>query len=133
MAYSAQLSPMQQKRIDQDDLILDHARKLLLESGYFGLTMARVADAADIPKGTLYQRFACKEDIILALAERCLRERLDFIRRGASYPGRPRERFAAIGEAVGLYARLRTDHSRIIHNAGGPLREKASPERLQAI
>jgi AcrR family transcriptional regulator len=133
MPFNAPLSSIQQRRIDQDALILDHARVLLLEHGYFGLTMARIAEATEIPKGTLYQRFACKEDIILSLAEACLRDRLVFVRRGAGYPGRPRERFAAIGEAVALYARLRPDHSRIIHNAGGPLREKASPERIQAI
>lgn len=55
------------------------------------------------------------------------------IRRGASFPGRARERMAGVGEAVTLFARLNRNESRIIHNAGGPLREKASSERVEAI
>lgn len=127
------VSQQQQRQIEQDEEILRAARTLLLDHGYFGITMAQIAKAADMPKATLYQRFSCKEDIILALEGQCLFQRLDMLRRGASYPGHPRERLAAMGEATALYARLHPDDSRIIHNAGGPLRDKASAERLREI
>ncbi|MBX7259264.1 MAG: TetR/AcrR family transcriptional regulator [Candidatus Hydrogenedentes bacterium] len=39
-----------------------------LKSGYHGLTMGRLAEAAECAKGTVYQHFSCKEDLSVALA-----------------------------------------------------------------
>jgi AcrR family transcriptional regulator len=106
---------------------------MLLESGYFGLTMDRLAEKTECPKGTMYERFACKEDLILALAVDCLKDRLAMMRRAAAYHGRPRERVVAIGEALALQARLHPDDSRILHTSLGPIREKAPEPRQNAL
>ncbi len=127
------LSPKQRALRDRDQLVLQTARGVLLAEGYYGMTMERVAAACDCPKGTLYQRFTCKEDIVLALAQGCLEKRLALMRRGAAYPGRTREKLAGLGEGVAVFVRLSPGDSRIVHNAGGPIREKGSEIRVEAI
>ena len=127
------LSRRQQEILDRENTILESARTVLLAEGYYGLTMDRIAEAAECPKGTLYLRFSSKEDVIIALALRSFDRRLSMVRRGASYPGRARERMVGMGEGVALFARLHPNDSRILHTAGGPIREKASPERVAAM
>lgn len=118
---------------ERNAAILSAAEEILLKDGYYGLTMDAVASKSKISKGTVYLHFGCKEDVVLALAERGVRERTDMIRRGAGYEGRARERVLAIGEAVGLFHRLNPDQSSIIHMAMSPLREKASVERVATL
>jgi len=129
----ARSSPKQREILQRDTRILEAAREMLLERGYFGLTMDRLAAASNFPKGTLYQRFGCKEDIILALALRSLEQRSAMMARAAVFRGMTRERVLALGEAVALFARLYPDESRILHTATGPIREKASIERVTAL
>ncbi len=127
------LSSRQTEVRDRDKRILNAGRAILLERGYYGLTMERIAKACDCPKGTMYQHFACKEDIVLALARHCVENRSDMMRRAAGFPGQTRERVLAVGEAVVLYTRLNPDDSRILHSATGPIREKASFDRVAAL
>ncbi|MCP4639962.1 MAG: TetR/AcrR family transcriptional regulator [bacterium] len=127
------LSPKQQEILERDALILDVSRELLLKRGYYGLTMDRIAAEADCPKGTMYQRFRCKEDIVLALALESFKRRSDMMRRAVTFKGSARERVLALGEAASLFSRLSPDDSRIMHTSTGPIREKASAERVAAL
>ena len=127
------VSRRQRELIQRDATILQAAQEILSEDGYYGLTMERVARKSSLPKGTIYLRFGCKEDVVLALAERAVRKRVEMMQRGAAFLGRSRERILAIGEAVGLFLTLYPAESRVIHTAMGPLREKASPERVAAL
>ncbi len=127
------ISPMKRRIQSRKTRILAVARELLLQHGYFGMTMDAVASATGYPKGTIYLQFGCKEDVILALATECLERRLAMIHRGAAYPGKTRERAVAVGEAVSLFARLYPDDSRIIHIATGPVREKGDETRLETV
>jgi AcrR family transcriptional regulator len=74
--------------------ILDAAERVLLERGLAATTVADVADAAGIAKGTVYLQFASKNDLIAALRARYL------------------ERFVA---AFGSTSRDRTATKRILH------------------
>ena len=127
------LSPKQQQLLERDKLILDTARSLVLELGYYGVTMDRIAKASGCPKGTVYHRFASKEDILIALTADCVERRNAMMERGASYEGRSRERFLAMAEGFSLYSRLHPEDSLIVHNTMGPVRTKASPLRLKAL
>ncbi len=134
MATDAEpISPMMRRIQSRRKRILTVARELLLQHGYYGMTMDAVASATGYPKGTIYLQFGCKEDVILALAAECLDRRLAMIRRAITYPGKTRARAVAVGEAVSLFARLRPDDSRIIHIATGPIREKGEASRLDAV
>ncbi|MBX7255554.1 MAG: TetR/AcrR family transcriptional regulator [Candidatus Hydrogenedentes bacterium] len=130
MAFS---SPRLRKLKERDDTILDTAREIFLEDGYYGLTMNRIAARCGLSKGTMYHYFSCKEEIIIALAERAFRKRTELMHRGTLLKGKTRERILAVGEAVVLFVLLNMGDSRIIHAAMGTLREKTPPLRLQAL
>lgn len=94
----------------RESQILDVAREMLLEDGYHGLGMDRIAEALEYSKGTIYQHFPCKEEILLALANEALDARVRMFRRAATFRGRPRERMAAVGLASEMFARLYPHH-----------------------
>jgi AcrR family transcriptional regulator len=127
----ATLSPKQREMRERGVALLDAARSILLERGYHGLTMARIAQAVDCAKATVYQHFPCKEEIIIALAHRSIRLQGDLVERGARFPGRTRERMLAVGEATQLFARLYPEDTRIFQlmNAEA-ITQKASQESL---
>lgn len=127
------ISPKQQQMLERDQAILNAARALVLEQGYYGITMDSIAKASGCPKGTLYHRFASKEDILVALAAESLQRRNAMMERGAAFEGRTRERFLAMAEGISLYSRLHPEESQIVHNTLGPVREKASPIRLDVL
>ena len=121
-------------QVDQRETqILEGAKMILLEEGYTALTMDRLADASECPKGTMYRRFACKEDVVLALAQASLQKRMEMAWRGAAYEGGSRARLFAVGEGSTLFSRLNPDAAKLIHLAAGAVREKASPERVAAM
>jgi TetR/AcrR family fatty acid metabolism transcriptional regulator len=53
-------------------LILDVAEEVLAEKGYHDAAMEEIAARAGVAKGTLYQHFPSKEDLVFALFERNL-------------------------------------------------------------
>ena len=57
---------------DTRQMIVSVAGKVLVESGYQGLTLKRVADAAGISVGNLNYHFRTKESLIEALIEHVL-------------------------------------------------------------
>src|SRR5207302_3998510 len=66
-------------RAEQNDrnraLLLDAARRVLLERGYYAATLDLIADEAGFSKGAVYSRFASKADMFLALLEDRITER----------------------------------------------------------
>jgi len=54
--------------------ILDEAARLVVERGVEALSTRAIAEAAEVPVASLYQYFADKEDVLLALAERDMAE-----------------------------------------------------------
>jgi AcrR family transcriptional regulator len=127
------LSARQQAIQERDERILGAARDLFLERDYFGVTMDHIAARSECPKGTMYQHFRCKEDIIVALATEANRTRGAMMRRGLAFPGCTRERVLAMGEGVALFTRGHTGQSRLLHMATGPIREKAAPVRVASL
>lgn len=98
---------------ERETRILAVSRPMLMEQGYHGLSMDRIAESLQYSKGTIYNHFACKEEIILALAVETLEQRSDLFQRAAASPGRPRERLLAITIAAELFARLFPDHIKV--------------------
>ena len=65
-----QLSPKQQEIRDREELLLDVAQRMLLERGYEDLRMDRIAEAVGVSKGTVYQHFGSRDDLLAAVAAR---------------------------------------------------------------
>src|SRR5277367_1784463 len=114
--------------------ILEVARSMIVEQGYHGLSMDRIAETLEYSKGTIYQHFTSKEDVLMALANQAMERRLGLFRRASSFRGRPRERMAAIGLAAEVFFRLYPDHLHIEHVIRlSSVREKTSEERRRFL
>ncbi|MGI9428025.1 MAG: TetR/AcrR family transcriptional regulator [Bythopirellula sp.] len=114
--------------------ILQLARGMLREVGYLGLSMDRIAAEMEYSKGTIYQHFPNKEEIILALANEALQQRLEMFQQASSWSGAQgsRERMAAIGAAAEKFVQQYPYHfavEQIVRSAS--IWEKTSQERRE--
>ena len=119
---------------EREQLLLKVARKMLIEQGYSGLSMDQLAEATEYSKGTIYQHFSTKEDLVTALAIESMERRVELFLRAEKFVGRSRERMLAIGVADEIFSRLETHHYRsefIIKLAN--LGDRASTERKEAL
>src|SRR6516165_6282334 len=98
------------ERAAREELILDHAQRILLREGFQNLNLDHLAEAVEYSKGTLYLHFKTKEDIALAVATRALKERADFFERTLKFQGRSRERLVAVGFACCHFANVYPDY-----------------------
>ena len=73
-AVSVRRAPVQQRSRRRVEAILDAAERLVVERGVEALTTREIAVAAGVPVASLYQYFADKEAVLLALAERDMAE-----------------------------------------------------------
>lgn len=120
----------QREKKEREELVLRVARDLMLTRGYLGLTMDRIAQKAEYSKGTIYQHFSCKEEILMALSIQVMEKRCELFHRGALFKGRPRERIMAMGMGDELFARLFPDDLRsCLMMRMASIREKTSIER----
>jgi len=108
------LAGKQREIQERHELFLKIGRAQLLEEGYHGLSIGRIAEATGFSKGTVYQRFACKEELIVELGRRCRDKLRGLIERSAGFPGRPRERMLAVGQAFEYLSRDYPDDMRIL-------------------
>ena len=67
-------TPTQARSRERVERILDAAARLVLSDGVEGLTTRSIAETAGLPVASLYQYFADKESVLLALCERDMAE-----------------------------------------------------------
>ena len=124
-----------QREIVQRELhLLDVARGMLIAQGYAGLSMDRLAEATEFSKGTIYQHFSTKEDLVMAMAAQSSEILASMFERLKSFEGRPRERFQGLVIADEYFSRLHPHAFRsemIIKMAD--LEGRASDERRAAL
>ncbi len=128
------LSRKQQEIQQREQLILDTAANMLNTGGYLQLNMDRIAEAIDYSKGTVYQHFPCKEEILSALYLRNLHSKHALFQKAINYHGRAREKLTALLSAYQLHVKLCREafnHLLIIKNDS--IRRKLSQQRLQQI
>ena len=100
----------ERERAAREELILDHAQRMLLRDGFQNLNLDALAESVEYSKGTLYLHFKTKEDIALAVITRALKERADFFERAFQFQGRSRERARAVGFACCHFAKVYPDY-----------------------
>lgn len=100
----------ERERAAREELILDHAQRLLLRDGFQNLNLDELAQAVEYSKGTLYLHFKTKEDIALAVVTRAFKERAEFFERALTLKGRTREKARAIAFACGHFAHVYPDY-----------------------
>ncbi len=128
------LSRKQRELFEREQLILDTAQIILREEGIQGLTMERVAAEIEYSKGTVYNHFCSKEEIISGISCRCSANIVEMFTRAKNYSGNHRERIAAIGIAHSLYAQLHPDELRSLQVLKSTdVREKISAEKQNEL
>jgi AcrR family transcriptional regulator len=128
------LSRKQRELIEREQLILDVAQNMLHQHGFSQLTMDRVAEAVEYSKGTIYNHFSSKEDLICAMCCRCINKLIELFENAARYPGNTRERFSAIGLGYVLYYQqnpMELQYIQIVKSYA--IREKISKARLSEL
>ena len=128
------MSRKQRELHEREQLILDSAKKILHEEGLANLTMDRVAADIEYSKGTVYNHFKNKEEIISGISCRCMNNLIELFTRAKHHTGSSRERIAAIGIAHSLYARLNpieVQNMQIIKSQA--IRDKISKEKTDEI
>ncbi len=93
-----------QRELEQrHDLFLELGRELLHENGFHQLSMDLVAEKAEYSKGTIYQHFSCKEEMLIQLCMQCMKGLLLLGEKAKQYPGTHRERLLAFQTAHELW------------------------------
>lgn len=106
------------------------ALAVMAEEGVSGLTIDKVVSRVPYSKGTVYNHFSCKEDLLMALCNNCISDLLPLFRRAAEFQGSSRQQMLAIGYAYLLYARLYPIEFMLVISAKTPaVMERASETR----
>ncbi|MCP4640705.1 MAG: TetR/AcrR family transcriptional regulator [bacterium] len=116
----------------RDDLYMEVAQRLILSEGFHNVSLGRIASETGFSKATIYQRFSCKEELIVELGCRLRRDMNRMMRRGAEYNGTPRERLLAMGEAIRFYSKVWADNVRLLDVIDTETVIAKVPEHLQA-
>ncbi|MEZ6048519.1 MAG: TetR/AcrR family transcriptional regulator [Planctomycetaceae bacterium] len=74
---------------EREARILEVSRRLLMEHGYLGLKMDRLRGRNGVFKGTIYQHFSSKEDVIMELAAQTFEKRVELLGRASRFNGGP--------------------------------------------
>jgi len=82
---------------EREDMILDVSRKMLAKTGFQGFRLDDLAHAIEYSKGTLYQHFSTKEDLMLAVCTKSLGMRSALFQRVKTFEGSSREKICALG------------------------------------
>jgi AcrR family transcriptional regulator len=128
------LTPKKREILERETKILEVARPIVVREGYHGLNMDRIAEALNYSKGTIYNHFSCKEEVIIALAIQSASKRVELFRQAAQFQGRSRFRMMAIGEAAELFVREFTEFFLFEEIIQLPsVREKTSEKRQAVI
>ncbi len=85
------------------------AGRIVQQKGYLGLNMNDIADRIEYSKGTIYQHFQSKEDLLVALVVQQLERRRHVLEVGTTFRGGSRERMVAVCEANRVFVEQNPD------------------------
>ena len=128
------LTPKQRQIQQREAQILDVARPMVVREGYHGLNMERIAEAVNYSKGTIYNHFSCKEEIIIALAIQNMAKRIALFKKASEFKACPRFRMHAIGVAAEIFVQNYADYFQFEQILQlDSVREKTSDKRQAVI
>lgn len=102
----------------REKMFLQEAHRQICQEGLLSLHMAKVARACSYATGTLYQHFASKEDLLLALSTELMETRLNYFRRAVEWRAASRERQFAMSVADMLFAKRHPEHFQLAQYVG---------------
>lgn len=112
--------------------LLDIAEELVADNGFANFTMDKLTAACSYSKGTVYNHFNSKEDLIVALCIRCLTSEIALFEQALCFEGNLREKCLSVLYAYQKHAFEHPTLFMCVLSAKTPaVMEKASPERLE--
>jgi AcrR family transcriptional regulator len=122
----------QQAIADREAELLVIAEQLVREEGFANFTMDKLTNNSSYSKGTIYNHFNSKEDLILALCNKSLQKELCLFKHAATFEGNSREKCLAVLYAYQKHAFEDPTLFMCVLSAKTPaVLEKSSPERLE--
>jgi len=103
------LTRKQREIAERHNHFLTIARELLRDEGFHQLSMDRVAELAEYSKGTVYQHFNCKEEMVGQLCINAMQRLHALGQRAVRYPGSHRERLLAFFIANDVFQQMEED------------------------
>ena len=101
---------------ERHNLFLSIARQMMHKEGFHQLSMDRVAENAEYSKGTIYQHFPNKEEMLIQLCNRSMGSLQALGQRAVDYPGNHRERILAFQFAHEIWQSLEPEDVCMMHN-----------------
>lgn len=124
-------SKKQQAIADREQELLQIAHQLVKAEGYANLTMDKLTAASPYSKGTIYNHFSSKEDVITALCNTALRHEISLFKKAGLFNGSSREKALALHQAYFLSAKMQPILFNCVLTAKSPwVQEKSSPARI---
>lgn len=118
-------------RLQREQRLLQLAQQVLQQDGFAGFTMDRLTALSDVSKGTLYNHFSSKEDVLTALSVDSLQRLLQQFRQAIKFNGHSRERALALHYAYHTFSAAEPTLFLCLLSAATPgIIEKSSAERL---
>jgi AcrR family transcriptional regulator len=99
------VSRKERERLIRQQEIMRAARELFARKGYHNTTLEEIAQHAEFGKGTIYNYFGSKEELLYGIMDHLTREMVALARSSVATPGGAREKLTA-------YARAMIEHSR---------------------
>ncbi|KLV03580.1 TetR family transcriptional regulator [Photobacterium aquae] len=132
MVVAKALSKKQQAIIDREFELLEIAKKVVEREGYAHLTMDKVAADSPYSKGTIYNHFNSKEDLVTALGIMAFKKEILLFRRALDFDGNSREKVLAMHVGYSLFTRLEPVLAMCVLTCRTPfVIEKTAPARLE--
>lgn len=93
-------------KLNREQEMLRCARDIIVNQGEQALTIDKLVKMVPYSKGTVYNHFTSKQDIILALSNKHMEKVVDLHRRATSFNGTSRERALAVHLGFVLQAKV---------------------------
>ena len=91
-----------------------------------------IAERAEYSKGTVYQHFCCKEELLIQVCLGCMAGLMELGEKAALYPGSHRERLLAFQTAHELWLQIEPQDIYMLQNIHGDgVLSKVKPESLK--
>lgn len=120
-----------QQRQQREAQLLRLARHIVQQEGFAALTMDRLTALSDVSKGTIYNHFCSKEDVLTALSVSSLQRLNLLFQLAASHGSNSRECAVALHYCYCLFGETEPALFLCLFSAATPaVLEKASAERL---
>lgn len=107
----------QRQLAERETQFLDASRELIAENGLLNLQVSKVAERCEYAVGTLYQHFASKEDLVLALTTAQTHVHVELFQRVAQWNAPTRDKMFAIAVADTIFVRQHPEHFRMAQYA----------------